>query len=304
MLKIRNLTFFLLLGFYMIRKGKISRGAIIDFCKARLQEHPHEALPRRVLAWIYAYGSRDYAKAAAEYKKLVDQGEQSFELYKALAFAQRNVGDFSGAIAALEQAERLKSGDLTVLSELGYLYMRVERYAEALDALEKALRMGHPEGRVNHYMGFCFLKLGDYERAIEEYEKALKTLSRDEKTTEEAAMAHTNLAIQFVEDNKWELAKQEFRKAIKLSPSYSESLVGLSKVMLITREFGEALELGNEIISKNPSDYRGYLIVSSALMEQGRTSGAIEICERGRLQANDPDGHLSEYLKTLYRSLG
>lgn len=304
MLKLENVEFVLGLCGYMIRKRKVSRSSIIAFCKARLKKRPNDVFCRQVLAWMYSHAVRDYARAATEYKKLIAQGEESFDLYKALGFAQRNAGDFPGAIAAFEMAERVRPGDLTILAELGYAYMREERYAEALDALQKAIDFGHPEGFVNRYRGFCFLKMGDFGRAAEEYEKAISKGAVDKRLAEEAAMAHTNLGIKLLDEGILDLSAHEFHKAMELDSTNVEAVVGLSKVMLSKREFAKALELGYEMISKHPGNYRGYLIVGSALKEQGRTSDAIAICERGRMQSKDPGGELSQFLTGLYRSLG
>lgn len=304
MTKLQDVAFITNLCFYLIRKRKISRSMIIQFCKERLEKRPHDVFSRRVLAWFYAYGDRDYPKAAAEYKKLIERGEESFDIYKALGFAQRNMGDFIGAITALEHAERIKPGDLTVLPELGYVYMRTKRYREALGVLEKAIRLGHQGGLLNWYRGFCFLNLGEYKEAVEEYEKALLKIRTDTKLAEEAAIAHTNLGTQFLKERKWDPAAEEFRKARELDPHYFESLAGVSNVMLFKKEFAKAVELGNEMIRKNPADHRGYLIVSTALKEKGNISEAIEICEKGKSQANDPEGHLTSSLTALYRSLG
>jgi tetratricopeptide (TPR) repeat protein len=304
MIRSENITFLLHLLFYFVRKRRFSRSTLIDFCRTRLEKRPRDVLARRVLARLYAHGNRDFPKAVAEYKKLIDQGEESLELYKALGLAQRNMGDFSGAIATFQQAERVKPCDLTILAELGYAYIRAEMYPEALEVLEKAIQIGHPPGLLNHYRGFCFLKLGKHERAVEEYEKALAKVCANRKLAKEAAMAHTNLGIQLFEEKKWDLATQEFHRAIELDADYLEAVVGLSKVMLGKDEFERAVELGTKIISKKPMDYRGYLIVASALQAQGKASEAIEMCEKGKIQSNDPDGSLSAYLTRLYRSLG
>lgn len=304
MLKVQDVRFMLHLCLYFVRKGTISHTAIIDFCKKRLEKEPYDSFARRVLAWIYAYGKKDYPNAVAEYKKLIGQGIESFELYKALGYAQQNMGDFCGALIAFAQAGQMKPDDSEVLAQLGYAYMRTEMYREALDVLERALAMGYPEGLLNRYRGFCLLMLGEHNIAAEEYDKALANARQDPKLAEEAAIAHTNFGIQLSDEEKWELATQEFRRAMEIDASYMEAFVGLSRVMFIKREFTSAIELANEIIRKKPSDYRGYLMVGHCLTEQGAISEAIEICERGKAQADDPEGCLRTFLPTLYRSLG
>ncbi len=103
-----------------------------------------------------------------------DWATMKFEASLLTGKALRALGKFREALAPLEVAASLRSGDLIVAMELGWCYKRTHRLAQAIDALERSVPENTDEPLL-HYNLACYWSLaGNAARSIQSLQRALE----------------------------------------------------------------------------------------------------------------------------------
>ncbi len=155
-----------------------------------------------------ALTSGDNESALKHLEKVVELAPKNYIVAGKLGAEYLKAGHLEKAEAMLIQARSLNSKDLTVLTNLGSLYLQQgdkiaagaadaeslpgeASYRKAVEVLEEALRLNPQEPRSNYYMGAALYKVGDYEKAEPLLIKALEL----DKELGEARLALLNLYI-------------------------------------------------------------------------------------------------------------
>ena len=142
------------------------------------------------------------------------------------------MGDYGGAIQALEKALTLSPGAVDATSLLGWAQMLNEDYDEALGNFSKVLMKEPANALARINVGYICLKKGIFGEAIEHLSKAIR-LDNDRKAT---LYAHYYLGLVYLEREMYEDAQTFLRKTLKLGPNLIEAYF----------ELGRALWLGGE----------------------------------------------------------
>jgi tetratricopeptide (TPR) repeat protein len=143
-----------------------------------------------------------------------------------------SLGDYGGAIQALERALSLSPGAVDATSLLGWAQMLNENYDDALGNFSKVLMKEPANALARINVGYICLKKGIFGEAIEHLSKAIR-LDNDRKAT---LYAHYYLGLVYLEREMYEDAQTFLRKTLKLGPNLIEAYF----------ELGRALWLGGE----------------------------------------------------------
>jgi tetratricopeptide (TPR) repeat protein len=143
-----------------------------------------------------------------------------------------SLGDYGGAIQALERALSLSPGAVDATSLLGWAQMLNEDYDDALGNFSKVLMKEPANALARINVGYICLKKGIFGEAIEHLSKAIR-LDNDRKAT---LYAHYYLGLVYLEREMYEDAQTFLRKTLKLGPNLIEAYF----------ELGRALWLGGE----------------------------------------------------------
>ena len=136
-----------------------------------------------------------------------------------------SLGDYSGAIQALQKALRLSPGETHATLLLGWAQMLQEDYDDALATFQKVLMKdpGNALARIN--VGYICLKKQIFGEAIEHLSKAIR-LDNDKKAT---LYAHFYLGLVYLQREMYEDAQTFFQKALKLGPNLIEAYYELGR---------------------------------------------------------------------------
>ncbi|MDQ3223368.1 MAG: tetratricopeptide repeat protein [Gemmatimonadota bacterium] len=143
-----------------------------------------------------------------------------------------SLGDYAGAIQALDKALALSPGAVQAQSLLGWAQMLHEDYDDALGNFSKVLMKEPANALARINVGYICLKKGIFGEAIEHLSKAIR-LDNDRKAT---LYAHYYLGLVYLEREMYEDAQTFLRKTLKLGPNLIEAYF----------ELGRALWLGGE----------------------------------------------------------
>jgi tetratricopeptide (TPR) repeat protein len=143
-----------------------------------------------------------------------------------------SLGDYGGAIQALEKALKLSPGETQAESLLGWAQMLHEDYDGALNTFQKVL-MKEPANSVARInVGYICLKKQIFGEAIEHLSKAIR-LDNDKKAT---LYAHFYLGLVYLQREMYEDAQTFFQKTIKLGPNLIEAYYELGRAHWFAEE--------------------------------------------------------------------
>lgn len=137
-----------------------------------------------------------------------------------------SLGDYAGAIQALENALARSPGATQALSLLGWAQMLSEQYDEALGTFSKVLMKEPANALARINVGYICLKKRIFGEAIEHLSKAIR-LDNDRKAT---LYAHYYLGLVYLEREMYEDAQTFFQKTLALGPSLVEAWFQLGRV--------------------------------------------------------------------------
>ncbi|MGE5687326.1 MAG: tetratricopeptide repeat protein [Gemmatimonadota bacterium] len=136
-----------------------------------------------------------------------------------------SLGDYAGAIQALENALQRSPGATQALSLLGWAQMLSEQYDEALGTFSKVLMKEPANSLARINVGYICLKKRIFGEAIEHLSKAIR-LDNDRKAT---LYAHYYLGLVYQEREMYEDAQTFFKKTLALGPNLVEAWFELGR---------------------------------------------------------------------------
>jgi tetratricopeptide (TPR) repeat protein len=136
-----------------------------------------------------------------------------------------SLGEYAGAIQALEKALALSPGAVQAQSLLGWAQMLHEDYDDALATFSKVLMKEPANALARINVGYICLKKRIFGEAIEHLSKAIR-LDNDRKAT---LYAHYYLGLVYLEREMYEDAQSFFRKTLTLGPNLIEAYFGMGR---------------------------------------------------------------------------
>jgi tetratricopeptide (TPR) repeat protein len=143
-----------------------------------------------------------------------------------------SLGDYAGAIQALEKALQLSPGEIQAQSLLGWAQMLHEDYDEALSTFSRVLMKEPANALARINVGYICLKKRIFGEAIEHLSKAIR-LDNDRKAT---LYAHYYLGQVYLEREMYEDAQSFFRKTLALGPNLIEAYYDLGRAQWFARD--------------------------------------------------------------------
>jgi tetratricopeptide (TPR) repeat protein len=150
-----------------------------------------------------------------------------------------SLGDYTGAIQALEKALSLSPGAVEAQSLLGWAQMLHEDYDDALGNFSKVLMKEPANALARINVGYICLKKGIFGEAIEHLSKAIR-LDNDRKAT---LYAHYYLGLVYLEREMYEDAESFLRKTLKLGPNLIEAYFELGRALWLGGNRDEAVRV-------------------------------------------------------------
>jgi tetratricopeptide (TPR) repeat protein len=148
-----------------------------------------------------------------------------------------SLGDYPGAIQALDKALTLSPGAVQAQSLLGWAQMLHEDYDNALGNFSKVLMKEPANALARINVGYICLKKGIFGEAIEHLSKAIR-LDNDRKAT---LYAHYYLGLVYLEREMYEDAQTFLRKTLKLGPNLIEAYFELGRALWLGGQREEAV---------------------------------------------------------------
>jgi tetratricopeptide (TPR) repeat protein len=158
-----------------------------------------------------------------------------------------SLGDYAGAIQALENALTRSPGATQALSLLGWAQMLSQQYDEALSTFSKVLMKEPANALARINVGYICLKKRIFGEAIEHLSRAIR-LDNDRKAT---LYAHYYLGLVYLEREMYEDAQTFLQKTLALGPSLVEAWFELGRARWFTGDREAAKQAWSDGIKAN-----------------------------------------------------
>jgi CHAT domain-containing protein/predicted negative regulator of RcsB-dependent stress response len=207
-------------------------------------------------------------------RKIGDRGFEATAL-NGLGASSSHLGNYPQAQSYLEQALVIyraigdRSQEQLVLANLAKIYYQTQQYDKSLDYYQQALKNQDDKrlaASILNNIGDVYFRQNNSQLALDNYQQAA-ILARSIKARDLEGIALTNQGKVLYSLNKLAAAETQLREAIKIWESLRTGLTDKNKV-----SFAETI-VGS------------YQLLQKVLIEQNKSSAALEISERARARA-------------------
>ncbi len=254
---------------YELIRACAARGEMREAFKLSLQlcaitpEHPTLWLD----ASQFALGAGLLPDALKAAKNGLKGGSEPLATYRLLAECNERLGRVEDAIVAYRNALVLAPNDSVLLNNLGLLLRRSGRLTEARCAFEQARVDGHTLALLNN-LANTYRDLGLLELSLECYDQALQLAPGNLEI-------HFNLGLLFAQINRVSDAINEFATIVAREPTHFAARLEWCDAVISQGSFNEALSALREIVDKNPTNGRAWLLLSQILSPNLDERGAV-----------------------------
>jgi tetratricopeptide (TPR) repeat protein len=220
-----------------------------------------------------------------------------------LGVANNELGRFSAAVEAYQEAVRLKPDFAMAWYKLGVNYTNLGRYHEAIKALRQGLRLKGNDAMAWFNLGVANDHLGRRQEAVETYLKAIRLKpdyvdaltnlgceyvilgSNHEaiKALREAlrlkpgnAIAWFSLGVANGHLGRHQEAIEAYLKAIRLKPDYVDALTMLGCEYETIGSYREAIKTLRLALQFKPDNTTAWLGLANAYLQSGNRTAALE----------------------------
>jgi predicted O-linked N-acetylglucosamine transferase (SPINDLY family) len=207
------------------------------------------------------------AEAVGAYRWLIAERPDDFTLYNNMAEALRRMGLPAEALTALERADRVVGGHVTIACNRAGLLAELGRPDEAVGVLEPLVQARPEDADLRLRLGGLLRQAGDLKGAARSYGAAMRLRPEHPETL--LAVAGLLLEQGVAED-----AEGLYRAALVLEPGLAEAHVALGNIALEAGRGAEAVGFYREALKVDPAHAGAQLSLGKALQEAARAEEA------------------------------
>jgi tetratricopeptide (TPR) repeat protein len=223
------------------------------------------------------------------------------EIFLDLAYEQQIAKDFKGAIESIQACLDINPNYEAGLFELSYCYEMADEVDDGIEYFQKYLNQ-YPYNFVGWYnLAICYEKIGLYEKSIESADfciairedfisaHILKANVLTAMGLDAAAMQSYEETLAFDDENPlvytaigeclerlghWNLAEQNYQKALAIEPDYIEALMGIGAIREHEGDMTNAIAYYEQAVSHDDFHLDNRHILVEAYIESGQIDKA------------------------------
>jgi len=246
---------------------------------------------------IAYYRKSDFLRAAASFKKALEEDPGDNEAVQLLGLSYYLAGRPAEAIAPLEKVQTwYPSANVDAAYILGLCYMQTKDYPSARKAF--ARMFGVPDDSAAGYLFTARMLLRqDFSLVAEEYAK--KAVDLDPKLPR----AHMLLGELYLYKSRVPEAMEQFQKELELNPGEAAVYYKLADGYSRLQQYEEAEKLLQRSIWLDATSTGPYILMGKILKKKGETALAVRALQHAlAMDPNNPIPH--HLLGQAYRELG
>lgn len=215
------------------------------------------------------------------YQSAINASPQNPALYVALARVQVWAGQYAEAQANAENALLLNPENSMAYAVRAWAldFQGSEKNADALEAIQQAIDLDPNNALAHAYYTEILVDSGLFENYDDAAEHSKIALALDPNLMEARRARGYILAALGSEGNNYELAVQEYRAAIELSPYIPTLRMELGQNLRILQVYDEAIKEFTLANTLNPADPEPDLLISRTYATIGEYTKALQYAE-------------------------
>jgi len=246
---------------------------------------------------IACYRKGDFVKAAASFKKALEEDPGDSESTQLLGLSNYLAGRPAEAIAPLEKVQTwYPSANVDAAYILGICYIQTKDYANARKVFAKMFAVS-PDSAASYLFTARMLLRQDFGPVAEEY--ARKAVELDSKLP----LVHSLLGEIYLYKSRIPEATEQFQKELELNPGDATVYYKLADAYTRSQKYEEAEKLLQRSIWLDATSTGPYILMGKVLEKKGEAALAVRALQRAI--AMDPNNSIPHHLLGLaYRDLG
>ena len=246
---------------------------------------------------IVYYKKSDYIKAAAQFKKAIEEDPGDSEAIQLLGLSYYLAGRPAEAIAPLKKVQTwYPSANVDAAYILGICYIQTKDYPSARRAFARMFAVP-PDSAASYLFTARMLLRQDFGPVAEEY--ALKAVELDPKLP----LAHSLLGELYIYKSRIPEAIEQFQKELELNPADAAVYYKLADGYSRLQNYDEAERLLQRSIWLDATSTGPFILMGKILEKKGETVLAVRALQRAlAMDPNNPIPH--HLLGQAYRHLG
>ncbi|XP_041772768.1 Bardet-Biedl syndrome 4 protein homolog [Anopheles merus] len=237
------------------------RNALEVFLKAEtLLERPDHEIYHHIGEMYYKNFGQPKAGVgeAKEYLKQAVTCGKHVESYKILAEIYIEEGDSIKAIEMIENCLQITQDDVSLMTQIGILYLKINEYQRAFEKLLDATATDSKHTS-------ALLALGSILQSKNDIDGALNKYKRISNLTDESSEVWSNIGLCFFKKQKFIAAISCLRKATWVSPLNFNALYNLGLVLVTAQQYVSAFQTLAAAISLRPEHAECYMLLGTCL---------------------------------------
>src|SRR6266849_7080031 len=243
------------------------------------------------------YRKADYRKAAASFKKALEEDTSDNEAVQLMGLSYYLAGRPAEAIGPLERVQTwYPSANVDASYILGIFYIHTKDYPSARKSVAKMFGVA-PDSAAAYLFAARMLLRQDFAPIAEDYAK--KAVELDPKLPR----AHLLLGELYLYKSRLPEAIEQFQKEAELNPGEAAVYYKLADAYTRTQKYEEAEKLLQRSIWLDATSTGPYILMGKVLEKKGETALAVRALQRAiSMDPNNPMPH--HLLGQAYRELG
>ncbi len=246
-----------------------------------------------------------YKEAREFIDKGLDLNPKMADLYRQAAVVCFLLGDKESCIPYFKRLLDEYPYDVNAWTQLGSLYLDLNRFQEAANALEFAeAASSTPDLAVCVDLGHTYGRLSEYEKAVDVYLQAFEILSNGEDSNVGQSDIAGCIAESYEHLGNLEQALVWYRKTLEINPEDDRACIGIAFCLAQQNQSAEAMHYYEKALELNPENKDIWIGIAELLVGIEQYDAAI-VAYKQALEGNaDPNEDIWFALACLYFQLG
>jgi len=225
------------------------------------------------------YKQGQYAKAAAEFEKIVQENPKYEDGFRILGDSYLKLKRYNDAAGAFQKAVQLNANNAVSFLGLGLAYYNADRYRDAIAALvraEKLVRSPRDQHVLYRTRGSAYFNLKQFDEAIADLVRANSIQRANYQDV-------LQLGIAYYQTGNMAEAEKHLRQALALDGNSAEAKKYLNQLdygsalsAIEAKNFPKAVSLLTQHLRDNPQDGDAWFNLGLAKLFSNDTKGAEE----------------------------
>ena len=266
------------------------------FFNKALQLAPGSVEPRLNLAKVFLQ-KKDFTQAKRYLEDVISIDSQQIEAYYLLANIETRQGDREAALAAYQNIIQADAKQLQAFYMSGILQMDLGDLDAAQATVDKILSSfaDRPEG--SRLKGLLLYRQGKYAEAKVALENSLKK--------QQHLLSYFFLGLSYYGLEQYELALNQFQKALDLNPGFERARVLVAMTLLKQKRLDDAIIEVQRVLRANPNNAYAHNILGSAYLANGQyDKGMAELETATELDPTLADAYIKRGIFHLAKGQG